>query len=103
MGVSSWAGWRPGQVSREDCPELRSVPLILKWNQLETAPGKYSFEKRLGEPLRLADMDDLHVTLMIWVGPACPSWIYEKGVPVVITDRTVNALGQKTDSQKKYP
>ncbi|MBT8045973.1 MAG: hypothetical protein KJN67_02290, partial [Pontiella sp.] len=33
----------------------------------------------------------------------CPSWIYEKGVPVVITDRTVNALGQKTDSQKKYP
>jgi hypothetical protein len=40
---------------------------------------------------------------MIWVGPNAPEWIYEKGVPLVITDRKVNALGQKTDGQKKYP
>ncbi len=48
-GISSWAGWKSGQVSRTECPELRSVPLILKWNQLEPTPGKYAFEKHLGE------------------------------------------------------
>ena len=103
FGVSSWAGWSPGQISRADCPELRSVPLILKWNQLEPKPGNYAFDKQLGEPLRMAQADDLYVTLMIWVGPTCPDWIYEKGVPLVITDRKVNALGQKTDGQKRYP
>ena len=41
LGISSWAGWKPGDISRADCPELRSVPLILKWGDLEPAPGKY--------------------------------------------------------------
>ena len=40
---------------------------------------------------------------MIWVGPAAPEWIYQNGVPRVITNRSVNALGQKTDGQKEYP
>jgi hypothetical protein len=101
-GISSWAGWKPGQVSRADCPELRSVPLILKWDQLEPSPGKYAFDKHLGEPLQAAHADDLHVTLMIWVGPACPPWLFGREVPQVVTDREVNALGQKTD-QKTYP
>ena len=102
-GISSWAGWKPGQITRADCPELRSVPLILKWASLESAPGRYAFDEELGKLLRAAHAEGLYVTLMIWVGPACPEWIYEKGVPLVITDRKVNALGQKTDAQKKYP
>ena len=102
-GISSWAGWKPGQITRAECPELRSVPLILKWASLESAPGQYAFDEELGKPLRAAHAAGLYVTLMIWVGPACPEWIYEKGVPLVITDRKVNALGQKTDAQKKYP
>lgn len=102
-GISSWAGWKPGQITRAECPELRSVPIILKWASLESAPGRYAFDEELGQPLRAAHAEGLYVTLMIWVGPACPEWIYEKGVPLVITDRKVNALGQKTDAQKKYP
>ena len=102
-GISSWAGWKPGQISRAECPELRSVPLILKWDSLESAPGRYAFDEELGKPLKAAHADGLYVTLMIWVGPACPEWIYEKGVPLVITDRKVNALGEKTDGQKRYP
>ena len=102
-GISSWAGWKPGQISRADCPELRSVPLILKWDSLESAPGQYAFDAELGQPLKAAQAEGLYVTLMIWVGPASPEWIYEQGVPQVITDRKVNALGQKTEGQKKYP
>ena len=102
-GISSWASWKPGQISRAECPELRSVPLILKWDSLESVPGQYKFDEKIGKPLKAAHADGLYVTLMIWVGPACPEWIYEKGVPLVITDRAVNALGQKTDKQSRYP
>jgi len=102
-GISSWAGWNPGQISRAECPELRSVPLILKWDSLESAPGQYAFDNQLGKPLKAAQADGLYVTVMIWVGPAAPKWIYDQGVPKVITDREVNALGQKTNGQKTYP
>ena len=103
LGISSWAGWKPGDISRADCPELRSVPLILKWGDLEPAPEKYTFEEEIGRKLEAAQADDLYVTLMIWVGPEAPEWIYSKGVPVVTTDRSVNALGRKTNKQSKYP
>ena len=102
-GIHSWAGWKPGQISREECPELRGVPIILKWHSLEPSPGEYQFDKFLGESLRAAIEDDLYVTVMIWVGPAVPEWIYEEGVPLVTTDRTVNALGEPTTSQSRYP
>jgi hypothetical protein len=99
-GIHSWAGWKPGQVSQEDCPELRGVPLILKWQELEPSDGNYEFDKYLGKPLKSAHQDGLYATLMIWVGPAAPEWIYEAGVPEVRTDRTVNALGQATKDNK---
>ena len=54
LGISSWCGWKPGQVSRADCPELRSVPLVLHWKSLEPKPGRYEFDKYIGEPLRAA-------------------------------------------------
>jgi hypothetical protein len=102
-GISSWVGWKPGAISRADCPELRSVPLILKWDSLEPTPGEYAFDKMLGQPLKAAQADGLYVTLMIWVGPAAPEWIYQKGVPEVNTDRKVNPFGQKMDGKNRHP
>jgi hypothetical protein len=102
-GISSWASWNPKQISRADCPELRSVPLIIKWDALEPTPGDYTFDERIGKSLQAAHDDGLYVSIKIYVGPASPAWIYDQGVPVVMTDREENALGQKTDSQQKYP
>jgi hypothetical protein len=102
-GISSWASWNPKQVSRATCPELRSVPLIISWNSLEPSPGNYAFQEKIGKSLQAAHDDGLYITIKIYVGPASPEWIYELGVPIVITDREENALGQKTDSQSKYP
>ena len=100
LGISSWCGWRPGQVSKADCPELRSVPLVLGWKNLEPAPGEYAFDKLIGDPLRAAAADDLYVTMMVWVRPATPAWLFdEMGVPRVYTDRAVNPLGQKMDRE----
>jgi hypothetical protein len=64
-GISSWAGWKPGQISKANCPELRSVPLILQWNSLELTPGNYEFDEKIGNPLREAAKEGLSVTLMI--------------------------------------
>jgi hypothetical protein len=95
FGISSWSGWRPGQISRAECPELRSVPLILSWAKLEPTPGRYEFDEYIGDPLRAAAKDGLHVTLMIWVRPGTPQWLFDMGVPKVYTDREVNPLGHK--------
>lgn len=102
-GISSWHGWNPKQVSRAVCPELRSVPLISKWESLEPTAGNYAFEEKIGALLKAANDDGLDVTIKIYVGPACPKWIYDLGVPAVTTDREVDALGRKTDGQSKYP
>lgn len=95
LGISSWCGWRPGQVSRAECPEMRVVPLVLGWKTLEPQSGHYEFDRYVGDPLRAAAEDDLYVMLMIWVRPATPQWLFtDKGVPRVYTDRKVNPLGQ---------
>lgn len=103
FGISSWASWNPKQVLQADCPELRNVPLIIKWDALEPTPGKYLFDERIGKSLQAAHDDGLYAWIKLYVGPACPPWIYDQGVPVVMTDREENALGQKTDTQQKYP
>ena len=44
--------------------------------------------------------DDLYVTLMIWVRPATPTWLFtEKGVPRVYTDREVDPLGKEMSKE----
>jgi len=99
FGISSWGGWRPGRISRADCPELRSVPLILSWGRLEPKPGEYEFDKYIGTPLRVAVNDDLYVTMMIWVRPGTPHWLFDMGVPKVYTDREVDPLGRKMNKE----
>lgn len=99
FGISSWGGWHPRQISRADCPELRSVPLILSWAKLEPTPGQYEFDEYIGAPLRAAVQGDLHATLMIWVRPGTPSWLFDMGVPKVYTDREVNPLGRKMSKE----
>lgn len=101
VGISSWCGWRPGQVSRADCPELRSVPFVISWNKLEPAAGRLEFDECIGEPLRVAAQDDLHVFLTIWVRPGTPDWLFdEKGVPRVYTDRNVDPLGREMSKEQ---
>ena len=61
--ISSWAGWRPGQISRKECPKLNNLPLLVNWDKLEPAPGENAFEKYLGHPLKAAAAEGLPVTL----------------------------------------
>lgn len=102
-GVYTWGGWRGNESNmRELLPNVRGLPIVMKWRQLEPEDGVYLFDEDLGNLLRNASEGDFYTFLMVWVGPACPEWLYEKGVPEVFTDRTVNALGQPTDDNL-YP
>ncbi|MCB1121062.1 MAG: hypothetical protein KJT03_05910 [Verrucomicrobiae bacterium] len=87
-GVYTWAGWQPGEVTRETHPHVKGVPIILKWDQLEPAPGNYQFDKLVRRPLEAALKEDFFVFMMLWVVPATPSWLYDNGVP------KVDALGR---------
>jgi hypothetical protein len=104
VGISSWVAWRPDKVSRMESPELKSVPLIMHWRDLESYPGEYAFDQKIGEPLRVVAAQDLYASVMIWVGPSSPSWIYDVGVPAVYTDRERNALGRVvSQEQNRFP
>ncbi|MDQ8201186.1 beta-galactosidase [Pelagicoccus enzymogenes] len=72
----------------------------MRWNRLEPTRGRYEFDRWLGEPMKAAVEDDLYVTLMIWVRPGTPEWLFdEEGVPRVYTDRDVDPLGRKMDKE----
>jgi hypothetical protein len=85
-GVYSWCSWNPRRITRQSCPNIVGAPIVLHWRSLEPAEGEYQFDKLLGERLNLARDNGFYTFAMIWVGPASPQWLYEKGVPRVRTD-----------------
>jgi len=82
-GVWSWCSYNPKSITRQNCPHVIGVPIILSWYSLEPKKDDYRFEQVLGERLRLAGKNGFHVQLMVWVGPSMPKWLYEAGVPKV--------------------
>jgi hypothetical protein len=89
-GVYSWAGWSPRSVTREKCPLIKGVPIILKWAQLEPRPGEFEFERELGDKLALAVENDFYTFVMVWYAPNAPRWLYENGVPEVKMTETIS-------------
>ena len=86
-GVYSWCSWRPHKTNRASCPNIVGAPIVLHWRSLEPSDGELKFDEQLGQRLKQARENQFHVFTMIWVGPMCPAWLYEKGVPKVTTDR----------------
>jgi hypothetical protein len=102
-GVYDWGGWRGGEVNRGSAPNVKGVPIIMKWRDVEPRPGRFEFDRELGDILKAAEREDYYVFLMLWVGFCSPEWLYENDVPLVTTDRKFNALGQPTTGQSRYP
>jgi hypothetical protein len=99
--VYCWASWRPDRTTRETCPDLVGVPIIMHWDTLEPKDGDFQFEEQLGQKLRLLEKNDFYSMLSIWVGPTAPKWIYGKGVPMVQCETTINPKREKRDG--KFP
>lgn len=100
-GVFSWGGGE--SINRKDAPNVIGVPIVMKWRDVEPADGVYKFDRYLGRPLEQLAKDDYYTFIMLWVGFCSPEWLYDNGVPLVVTDRKFSALGKPTTSQSRYP
>jgi hypothetical protein len=101
-GTYTWgSSWNDDDFTKENYPYVKGAPIILRWSALEPEPGKYQFEKLIGEKLKHAAREDFYTMLTIWVGPMSPGWIYENGVPLLEMEKTISPLGKVRD--KKFP
>lgn len=101
-GVYSWSGWDTEKVTPQTHPLIKGAPIILKWKDLEPEPGKFMFDKLIGEKLELADEFNFYTFLMIWVAPNAPRWLYENGVPELEMTKTIDPFGRPRDWTFQY-
>ena len=104
VGIQSWVSWKPTNITADDCPHLIGVPMIFKWANLEPAVDDYRFESEIGSLLRDADEQGFYVMLMTWVAldGNTPDWLFDLGVPKVLTDAVVDPLGNPVSRYFPY-
>jgi len=101
-GVYSWAGWNTNEVTPQSHPLIKGAPMILKWGQLETEPGKYKFDEEIRAKLELAAKYNFYTFLMVWVAPNAPRWLYSNDVPEVQMTKTIDPLGNPRNVTFQY-
>ncbi|MBF0196329.1 MAG: hypothetical protein HQL32_01395 [Planctomycetes bacterium] len=102
-GVYSWGSSRG--LNKKSAPNMRGMPIIMKWASVEPSKDNFQFDKELRDRLEFAQKNDFYVFAMIWVsapgGGATPKWLYtDGGVPKVLCYRSENPLGKK---EKPHP
>ena len=84
LGIWSWASYRPQRANKQVYAGLRGAPIIFYWSDLEPEQGGYDWAL-VDDLIDAAVTDSLYYSLEFLVGPMSPSWLYEQGVPKVIT------------------
>lgn len=104
VGVYSWPAWWLSRIDANDCPHLKGVPLILKWANLEPAKDDYRFVEEIGQKLQDAASEGFHVFIKVWVSldDITPEWLFEQGVPRVLTDAVTDPLGNPVNRHFPY-
>lgn len=106
-GVYTWGWYSPKNINPEKTPNVKGVPTILKWIDLEPENGKFEFDRLIKKKLEQLHKDDYYTTLMVWVAFSTkevtekdttwaftPPWLFQNGVPLVEFPATVNPLGK---------
>ena len=85
---SSFGVWdRRSAFDQKEYPFLKGLTCNLQWADVEQKPGVFDWSK-LDADLQKAVAQNEFIYLALEAGPASPDWIYEQGVPKVITDDT---------------
>ena len=101
-GVYTWGGGLEN-VTSQTFPQVKGAALIMRWNELESEPGKFRFDEVIRKQLEYAEDHGYYTFLKIWVAPNAPRWLYENGVPEVAMTKTINPLGKpRTGSFQHY-
>lgn len=106
-GVYTWGSYDPDFINPEKTPNVKGVPIILKWADLEPEDGKFEFDRLIKTKLEDLEKDNYYTTLMVWVAFSTaevtpkdttwaftPPWLFQAGVPLVEFPATVNPLGK---------
>ncbi len=101
-GVYSWCNWNTRKVTCERCPLIKGAPIVMHWNKVEPEPGVFTFDKQLGDKLRLALDNSFRTFVMIWVAPNAPRWLYENGVPELQMTPTISPRREPRDWTFQY-
>jgi hypothetical protein len=107
MERPSWAGFftKSGDemIDTSRFPFIKGEADRVKWADMEPKPGVYDWSK-MDSHIRNAVKGKYYYYFVLWTGPSSPEWIYENGVPKVVTDDTkhTNVTGYPYYLDKNY-
>ena len=96
-----------GKISAEETyPQMRGVPIVVGWNELEPQDGVYNWDL-VDDIIKKAAAHDKYVFTLLWLNPVNAEWLYDKGVPKVEinsfkTDPHFATLPYPFDEKYKY-
>jgi len=83
-----WAGFytnaRNNVIDTKRFPYIKGEADRIKWSDVEINDGVYDWT-RMDAHIRNAVKGKYYYYFVLWTGPDSPEWIYEKGVPKVLT------------------
>ena len=87
---SSFGVWDRGEAMNiKEYPFLKGTSCDFPWDEVEKSPGEYDWSI-LDKAVERAYKEKISLYISFEAGPKTPEWVYEKGVPKVITNATKN-------------
>lgn len=87
---SSFGVWDRGEaMDIKQYPFLKGTSCDFPWNEVEKTPEVYDWSI-LDKAVERAYKEKISLYISFEAGPKTPEWVYEKGVPKVITNATNN-------------
>ena len=84
-----WAGFycgnRKNVIDTQKYPFVKGLAGRISWSDVEPQENVYNWST-LDNALNAAVAGGFYYYFVFWVGPDCPTWIYEKGVAQIMTD-----------------
>ena len=88
---SAFGVWDRGEaMDPKVYPFLRGTSCDAPWNEVEKKPGVYDWSF-MDAAIERAIKDNISLYFSFEAGPKTPDWVYEKGVPKVVTDNKMHA------------
>ena len=87
FGIWFWPAYRPSRATKAVYPGLKGGLIIYRWSQLEPLQGMYDWTE-VDDYMDAAIAEGIKFGFALQVGPDSPEWLYEQGVPKVLTTET---------------
>ncbi|MDQ1296713.1 MAG: hypothetical protein QG611_692 [Bacteroidota bacterium] len=94
-----WGIWGGEKVSAEGRPWFKGVVVTTDWEKIEPQNGHFVWDS-LDSKVRRITEKGLSVMLLVYHGGKCPEWVFEAGVPKVIS--RLQETGKKSVYTQPY-